>query len=117
MIKNPTKSLAWPFAEKVLRLILGTTLTLLIARQIGPSEFGVYSAIFAIFMLFGALAGLGLKDVVIDEIAKGRTASRIVLTTASTMVFTASLVLSITFVMLIKFVYPSQGTLFLVACF
>ncbi|MDF1854284.1 flippase [Pseudooceanicola sp.] len=112
---NPTKSLAWPFAEKILRLFLGTALTLLIAREIGPTEFGTFSTVFAGYMLFGALAGLGLKDVVIDEIASARTAPHMVLSTASAMVFTASLVLSFAFVVLIKLIYPGYGTEFWVA--
>lgn len=115
MIINPTKSLAWPFAEKILRLFLGTALTLLIARQIGPEEFGTFSTIFAGYMLFGALAGLGLKDVVIDEISSARTAPRMVLSTASAIVFAASLVLSLAFVVLIKLIYPGYGTEFWVA--
>ncbi len=117
MINNPTKSLAWPFAEKVLRLFLGTALTLLVARQIGPAEFGAFSTVFASFMLFGALAGLGLKDVVIDEISSGRTTRRVVLSAASAMVSAASLILSISFVVLINLVYPGYGTEFLVSCF
>lgn len=116
MSSNPTKSLAWPFAEKALRLFLGTALTLLIARQIGPAEFGVFSTIFASYMLFGAVAGLGLKDVVIDEIASGRTPPRTVLSTASAMVFAASLIMSVTFVVFIKVLYPGYGTEFWVSC-
>ena len=115
LIINPTKSLAWPFAEKILRLFLGTALTLLIARQIGPEEFGTFSTVFAGYMIFGALAGLGLKDVVIDEISSARTAPRIVLSTASAIVFAASLVLSLAFVVLIKLIYPGYGTEFRVA--
>lgn len=116
MINNPTKNLAWPFAEKTLRLFLGTALTLLIARQIGPAEFGAFSTVFAVYMLFGALAGLGLKDVVIDEIASGRTAPLMVLSTASAMVFAASLTLAVAFVVLIKVLYPGYGTEFWVSC-
>lgn len=117
MIKNPTESLAWPFAEKVLRLFLGTALTLLIARQIGPAEFGAFSTVFAGYMLLSALAGLGLKDVVIDEIASKKKTSGMVLSTAAAMVFAASLTLSIAFVVLIKLVYPGYGTEFWVSCF
>lgn len=115
MVSNPTKDLAWPFAEKALRLFLGTALTLLIARQIGPSEFGTFSSVFASYMLFSALAGLGLKDIVIDEIASGRTSPRIVLSTASTMVFAASLILSVAFIALINLIYPGYGTEFWVS--
>lgn len=117
MIINPTKSLAWPFAEKILRLFLGTALTLLIARQIGPAEFGAFSTVFASFMLFGALAGLGLKDVVIDEIASGRMDPQRVASTASAMVFAASSVLSVAFVVLINLVYPGYETEFWASCF
>ena len=115
LVNNPTKNLAWPFAEKALRLFLGTALTLLIARQIGPSEFGAFSSVFASYMLFGALVGLGLKDVVIDEIASGRTSPCMVLNTASTIVFAASLILSVAFVVLINLIYPGYGTEFWVS--
>lgn len=116
LINNPTKTLTWPFAEKAIRLFFGTALSLLIARQIGPAEFGTFSIIFAAYLLFAALAGLGLKDVVIDEIASGRTAPHMVLSTTSTMVFAASLIQSIAFVILIKVLYPGYGREFWVSC-
>lgn len=98
-----------------MRLFLSTALTMLVARQIGPAEFGTYSNIFAGFMLFGALAGLGLQDIVTDEIASGRTIPCMVLSTASILVFSASFILSIAFVALISFVFPGFGPEFWVA--
>ena len=117
MINNPTKSLAWPFVEKFLRLFLGTGLTLLVARQIGPTDFGVFSTVFAVFMLFSALASMGMKDVVIDEIASGRTAANQVISTSFMVVFVGSIVSSIVFVALIKLLYSGYGLHFWVACF
>ena len=117
MINNPTKSLAWPFVEKFLRLFLGTGLTLLVARQIGPADFGVFSTVFAVFMLFSALASMGMKDVVIDEIASGRTAANQVISTSFLVVFVGSIVSSIVFIALIKFLYSGYGLHFWVACF
>lgn len=106
MVHNPTKSLVWPFSEKVLRLFLGTALTLFIARQIGPAEFGAFSAVFAAFILFGALATLGLRDIIVDEIASGRVESGKVLSNAAVMVFVASIALALAFIAVIEVIYP-----------
>ena len=107
---NPTKSLGWPFLEKIIRLFLGTLLTLVVARQIGPAEFGFFSTSFAVFMLFSAVAGLGLKDVVIDEAASGRVDTKVVISAASGLMFASGLSLASILIITSILVYPSFET-------
>ena len=117
MSVNPTNKLIWPFAEKVVRLFLGTFLTLIIAREMGPDQFGIYSTIFAIIMLFSALAGLGLKDVIVDEIASGRKDANDVLSAATFSVLIVSIFLSVVFLTLTHVMYSLNGAQFWVASF
>lgn len=90
-------------------------MALLIARQIGPTAFGSYSVVFAVFMIFSAAAGLGLKDVVIDEIASGRRETREVISTAAGMLFISGTALAIAFIAIYSFIYTPDKKEFWIA--
>lgn len=96
-MSSPISQILWLFAEKLLRLLLGTALTLLVARILGPAAFGVYSYLFAILALLLAVAALGLKDVMVDEIASGRLETDSAFTTAALMQFVAGVILFLLF--------------------
>ena len=117
MAANPTTQLVWVFSEKVVRLFLGTALTLLLARQLGPAEFGKFSTIFAGFMLLTAVAGLGLKDIVIDETASGRMESRDVLATASGIMFASGSFFGLVLVGVSALLYGHHDSQFWIAVF
>lgn len=96
-MKNPFKSLLWPIFEKVNRLLLGTVLLMLVARELGPSDFGTFSSVFAGLMIASAVAGLGIKDIAVDEIASGRVESSLIVSSSSFLLFLAGAIVSIVF--------------------
>ncbi|MEZ9917147.1 flippase [Vibrio breoganii] len=59
---------AWIFSEKILRIILGLSVSILLARYLGPKDFGVYNYSLSIVVLFTALANLGLDKIIVKEL-------------------------------------------------
>ena len=53
----------WLLSDKVARLLLGIFVTAMIARYLGPREFGIWNYSIALTTITGALAGLGLEKV------------------------------------------------------
>lgn len=66
-------------------------------------------------MIISAVAGLGLKDVVIDEIASGRSNQWIVLSNAAAMMFIAGAILAISYLGIFSIIYPLSSNEFLVS--
>ena len=61
---------AWILGEKVLSLGLGFVVTVLIARYLGPDEFGTLAYAISLVALFGISGHLGLHGLVVREIVK-----------------------------------------------
>lgn len=57
------------FAGSVARLALGLVASVVIARALGPADFGVYAVLAAAVGIAGAIADLGLTDAAVKRIA------------------------------------------------
>ena len=56
-------------AERALRLVIGQlAITALLARYLGPEQFGLLQWAVAIVALGAALAGLGLEEILVREL-------------------------------------------------
>jgi PST family polysaccharide transporter len=60
----------WLFSDKILRMGVGLTVGVWVARYLGPEQFGLLSYAGAYVALFSALATLGLDGIVVREIVK-----------------------------------------------
>lgn len=63
----------WLGADKVVRLGLGLVVGVLIARTLGPAQFGLLSFVLAIVTVFGAVGTLGLESVTVRELVRDPT--------------------------------------------
>lgn len=61
---------SWMFAERILRLVAGVFVGVWVARYLGPEQFGVFSYAVAFVAIFGAIAKLGLDDIVVRDLVK-----------------------------------------------
>lgn len=61
---------SWMLAEQVLRLLSGLFVGIYVARYLGPEQFGIYSYALAFVSLFGAIAKLGLDNIVVRELVR-----------------------------------------------
>jgi O-antigen/teichoic acid export membrane protein len=60
----------WLLLDKVLRLTLGLFVGVLVARYLGPDDFGVLNYAISIVALFAAFGKLGLDNIIIRNIVK-----------------------------------------------
>ena len=68
-----TRHWALVLGSNAARLSLGFVASVLIARALGPSEFGVYAVLGAVVAIAGAVADLGLTDAAVRGIAAVET--------------------------------------------
>jgi PST family polysaccharide transporter len=61
---------SWLFLDKFVRLVAGLTVSVWVARYLGPEQFGRLNFAIAFVALFGPLATLGLDGIVIRELVK-----------------------------------------------
>ena len=60
----------WLFAEKAVRMAVGFTVGIYVARQLGPSKYGLLNYAIAFVGIFSVIAGLGLDSIVVRELVK-----------------------------------------------
>jgi O-antigen/teichoic acid export membrane protein len=60
----------WLFAEKAVRILVGFTVGIYVARQLGPQKYGLLNYAISLVAIFSVIAGLGLDQIVIRELVK-----------------------------------------------
>ena len=76
-------NIGWLFFDKFLRMGVGLFVGVWIARYLGPEQFGLLNFALAFAGLFGAVATLGLRGVVVRDIVRDPDSSRLTLGTAA----------------------------------
>lgn len=84
-------NLGWLTVDKILRMGVGLVIGVLVARHLGPEMFGALSFALAFVGLFGPLASLGLKQIVVRDLVKEAGAMAGILGTAAAMRLIAGL--------------------------
>lgn len=69
MRKKLLANLNWLFADRLLRLVGGLVIGVWIARYLGPEQFGMLNYALAFVALFGAVAKLGIDQVVVRDLS------------------------------------------------
>jgi O-antigen/teichoic acid export membrane protein len=64
------KNTAWLFADNILRMFSGLIVGVWVARYLQPEQYGNYNYCIAFVSLFGAVASLGLNQIVIRDIVR-----------------------------------------------
>jgi len=72
----------WLFIEQFLRLLVNFYITILLARQLGPSEYGLFSYIVSVYSIFAVIATLGLDNVLVRELLHDKSRYEIYLGTS-----------------------------------
>lgn len=102
------KNTSWLFAEKLLRLVSGLVVGVLVARYLGPSDYGLYNYAFSVVAIFSAVAALGLNQIVVRELVKHQDQSQVLLGTAFYLKL-AGTILSMCFVIATIFVIDKDA--------
>lgn len=107
---------SWLFADRLLRLFLGLTVGVWVARYFGPEQFGLYNYALAFVALFSPLGKLGLDQIVVRDIVRDPFCQNETLGTAFILKLTSSFLTLILTVSTILWLRPDDSlTCWLVA--
>jgi PST family polysaccharide transporter len=85
-------NIGWLFFDKVLRMGVGLLVLVWVARYLGPEQFGLLNFATAFIGLFGAIATLGLKGIVVRDIVRDPGGKEETLGTAAVLQFLGGLI-------------------------
>lgn len=85
-------NIGWLFFDKILRMGVGLLVGVWVARYLGPEQFGQFNFATAFVGLFGAIAGLGLNEIIVRDIVNDSTVKEETLGTAALLQFLAGLI-------------------------
>ena len=72
------KNISWMMFERVVTLCLGLLVSIFIAREVGPNEYGIYSYSLSIITILTVVAQFGLNGIVIRDLTKNNDNSKII---------------------------------------
>ena len=73
---------SWLFVEKILRLFLGLTVSVWVARYFGPDQYGIISYCLSILSFFTAISLLGIDTVIVNHFVDRKKDFSIILGTS-----------------------------------
>ncbi len=111
-MKKNIKNFSFVFAEKIIRLVVLSAVFILIARELGPDDFGIYSYIISFVSIFSSISLLGMNGILIREWGyRSKEANKII--SASLLLYlVASIFSGVAFVLLIYFGIVKYSTFF-----
>lgn len=100
--KNFKINLSWLVFDKIFRASLNIALSIILARSLGPENFGILSYLLAFLFLFTTFSSIGMNPLLTNSIIKGpRKSSQSKLINAYYIRFFASLISYILFILII----------------
>lgn len=60
----------WLFAEKAVRILIGFTVGIYVARQLGPEQYGLLNYAISYVSIFAVIAGLGFDSIMVRELVR-----------------------------------------------
>lgn len=82
-------NIAWLFFDKILRMGVGVFVIVLLARYLGPEQFGLFNFTSALIALFGAFSALGLNAIVTRDLVVKENKEQILATAFGLRVFSS----------------------------
>jgi len=82
---DSANNFGWMAGDKILRMGLGVVVSFLVARHLGPSNFGLLNYALAVVTMAMPFAGLGLDSIIKSELIQGPENASRVLWTAHTL--------------------------------
>ena len=98
----------WLFFDNILRMGVGLIVGLWVARHLGPEQFGLLSFAISFISLFGAIAALGLQEIVVRDIVRGPGSASLTLGTAAILQIAGGLVAYTLIIISINFLRPND---------
>lgn len=106
------KNTSWLFTEKILRLISAIVIGSLIARYLGPSDFGVLNYALSFVVIFTPLTTLGLENIMVRDLVQEKDKKETILGTAFGLRVGGSFLLILTLLFVFQFITIEKHTSF-----
>jgi O-antigen/teichoic acid export membrane protein len=107
-LQNVVSNTGWQFADNALRMAVGLVVGVWLARYLGPEQFGLLSYAMALVAMFGAVANLGLDDIMVRDLVRETEARDEILGTAFLLRLAAGTVSFIAAVATIYLLHPDD---------
>lgn len=108
------KNISWLFFDKIFRMIYGILVSVIIARYLGPGDFGDLNFSIAFVYVFLVVSNLGLESVLIREITLNPVSRQKIVSTSFFMRTGIAFMLYFSCVLFIKFYNPNADTSLLI---
>ena len=105
----------WMIIQHLYSMLTSLTVVALIARYLGPSDYGLINYCASVISIFTTLAGLGLDNLIVSEIIRNPEKEGGYLGTALVMRLITSFVSYPLFLGVIALLHPGDKVLFIVA--
>lgn len=106
---------SWVIAQHLYSMLTSFVIVALIARQLGPADYGLITYSASVITIFSTLAGLGLDNMIVSEIIRNPEREAGYLGTALVMRLISSLLLYPLLILLISILNPGNKLLLIVA--
>jgi O-antigen/teichoic acid export membrane protein len=98
----------WLLVDKFLGMVTGLLVGIWLARYLGPVQFGVYSYALSFVALFNPIMSMGLRDIVVRDLARDRENQREILGSAGLIYIGGGIAACILSTVLILLLAPSD---------
>ena len=103
------RNLSWLFLDKVIRLCVGFFVSILLARYLGPDNFGFFNFTLAYVGLFSSLSALGLDGIIIRNFVNSPKLRDIYISTAFILKFIAGFFAYFASILIIFYLQPGNN--------
>lgn len=105
------KNSAWLLFDKIYRMGLGLIITIIIARHLGPENFGILNYALAIIALTTTIGSLGLNNIVVRQLVHNKEDSNITLGTSFVLQLLGGLISFLLVFLIVNIFRPNEPTL------
>lgn len=102
----------WLLGDRIFSMGLGLLVGVLVARYLGPKQYGIYNFVLAFIVLFEPLCQLGLNSIVTRDLVRHPEEKYEILGTTFTIRLIGSCLSSLAAIVLIRFLRPDAPTIY-----
>lgn len=113
-IKQALGNVTWLIVDRIVRMSVGLFVGILLARSLGPSDFGLFSYATALVAIAATIANLGLDGVVVKDILQYPSRRNVIFGTAAVLQFLGGVITSLT-LFCIVYVFRNENKVLILA--
>ena len=102
------KNMSWMVGERLVQMCVGFIISLISARYLGPTNYGVINYTLAFVTFFTSLSSLGLDGIIINRIVSESENQGKILGTALVMRLISSVLSWISIILILFFLHPNE---------